>query len=499
MNIKIHISCALACLCVLFGCSSNNNDLASGEAHFTNFSSRNDTNLEKYTNLERNEESMGPIEISKDRVSIYEPYYKYSSLSHDKKYRISDGVAYMKILENYRNKPMLVLYDSRFGLGDSQVEPEKNSSTSSVDLTALGTILGSVKHGLLPGAIAGAIVGRAAVRINGIDDNKTPVYFATDRNIVGDNMDISEIFGGERGDGSLKYGISVINIPPDHSTGSIERPSIWTLTFKEKPENHVMALAAAPLSEFDFFNNVMSDTDISRSKDIILYIHGFNTSFYDALLQAGQIKYDLKFQGTMVMYSWPSSGDFDIGHLNSYTSDEAASAWSTPHFADFLKNLRDSSGAHAVHIIAHSMGNRLVSAALESLYLEEKSEKKLGHVVMAAPDVDASDFKQRSRRIVPKGSSLTIYANDNDVALSASKKISRIQRLGQSSPKPVIVENGATIDASLIKTDFLGHSYYRDNMTVISDIYELLEGKTPDRRQFLRKSADGTYWRFVRQ
>lgn len=51
--------------------------------------------------------------------------------------------------------------------------------------------------------------------------------------------------------------------------------------------------------------------------------------------------------------------------------------------------------------------------------------------------------------------------------------------------KAGIVFNGAAdIDASLVNTGPLGHSYYGDNRSIISDIYYLLRSETPVGKRF---------------
>ena len=43
-------------------------------------------------------------------------------------------------------------------------------------------------------------------------------------------------------------------------------------------------------------------------KDALVFVHGYNTTFKDALFRAAQLAYDLKFDGPVFVYSWPSGG-----------------------------------------------------------------------------------------------------------------------------------------------------------------------------------------------
>ena len=64
----------------------------------------------------------------------------------------------------------------------------------------------------------------------------------------------------------------------------------------------------------------------------------------------------------------------------------------------------------------------------------------------------------------------------------------------------MIVPGIDTIDVSSLDTDFLGHSYYGDNRSVLTDIFNLLaKGDPPDKRFGLRQAgvAPKLYWRFA--
>jgi esterase/lipase superfamily enzyme len=57
-----------------------------------------------------------------------------------------------------------------------------------------------------------------------------------------------------------------------------------------------------------------TDEDLTRAKsnpdEALVFIHGFNNSFEDALRRAGQLAYDLRFDGPVFAFSWSSEGSF---------------------------------------------------------------------------------------------------------------------------------------------------------------------------------------------
>ena len=199
------------------------------------------------------------------------------------------------------------------------------------------------------------------------------------------------------------------------------------------------------------------------------------------------------------MYSWPSDGKT----LN-YIKDETDVEWSTPHFERFLQMVTDTSGAHTVHLIAHSMGSRALANALASIV---KTRGKLpspifNQVILTAPDIDIGVFQNLAETVQKASMRTTLYASSNDEALKLSKQIHGYPRLGESGSNLTIVKGMDTIDASSVRTSFLGHSYYGDEDSVITDLYELLHLLKPPKERFYleeRNRKGASYWEFRRR
>ena len=67
-------------------------------------------------------------------------------------------------------------------------------------------------------------------------------------------------------------------------------------------------------------------------------------------------------------------------------------------------------------------------------------------------------------------------------------------------PQIVSMDGIDSIDVSAVETSLLGHSYYGDNTSVISDIRRLLQtGWSPDRRCGIQAVTNAMlrYWTFV--
>jgi Alpha/beta hydrolase of unknown function (DUF900) len=178
------------------------------------------------------------------------------------------------------------------------------------------------------------------------------VFYATDRSPVSDK---GHPYGPNRG--PMSFGRALVSIPPSHRLGSIEQPSIFRLELREDPDRHVTLRTAT---------EVQSDTFVAELKDILaamklrrvmVYVHGFNVTFAQAVLRQAQIAHDLLFDGPALLFSWPSRAE-----LMGYVQDQANVEAARPHFAEFLLLLQKLDAE--VHLIGHGLGCRLIVGAL---------------------------------------------------------------------------------------------------------------------------------------
>lgn len=321
------------------------------------------------------------------------------------------------------------------------------------------------------------------------------VFYATDRKPTGSSK-AGACYGPARGEGSVIYGVCNVSIPVDHRVGWLEGPSWLRLEFRPNPEKHVVLLGLEELLSNRFFTDLSATLRASPQNQILLFLHGFNVSFEDAARRTAQMAYDLKFEGAPAFYSWPSKGA-----LAAYTHDEATVEWTIPHLKGFLEDLAARSGAEAIHLIAHSMGNRALTRALEQLaaVMADPEAPSFSEVILTAPDIDADVFRQGASAFRRAARRVTLYASERDRALLASHKVHGYPRAGDGGRNIVVVPGIDTIDASALETDFLGHSFFGSNDSVISDLFYVLRGHAPKSRSRLRprESRAGSYWAFV--
>jgi esterase/lipase superfamily enzyme len=320
----------------------------------------------------------------------------------------------------------------------------------------------------------------------------TQVFYATDRRFD-DQASVATKYGKERSaEGALSLGICEVSIPRDHRMGALEKPSIWRFEFRQDPAKHVVLLKVVPEKDQKFWGEVSTRVEKSKAKETFVFVHGYYTTFEDAARRTAQMAYDLGFDGAPICYSWPSQGE-----LADYPIDETNAQWTVPHLKQFLQTLAESSQAKTIHVIAHSMGNRAVSNALQLLSTElETKPCRLRQLVLAAPDIDADTFRDLAESIKKVADHVTMYISPLDKALELSKRFHGYPRLGETVS---VIPGMDTIDASAVDTSFIGHAYYGDNRTVLSDIFWLLkDGKPPIDRFGMHplQQGPGVYYAF---
>jgi esterase/lipase superfamily enzyme len=320
--------------------------------------------------------------------------------------------------------------------------------------------------------------------------NLVRVFYATDREPAADSQ-WSGYGPDESANGQMSYGIASVSIPPDHRMGKVEEP-IVDIKLLYNPKKYVTILAVNKADENTFFTQLKTGVANAHRKEALIFIHGFNVTFRQALRRTAQLSYDLQFPGVTICYSWPSRGS-----TFQYTADEDSVQWTARHLLNFLQDVYTKSGATSIDIIAHSMGNRALLSALQ--LLGSSPTPQFDQVVLAAPDVAASLFTQLVPTVQPHARRITLYASSKDQALVASARVNHYHRAGDSSGILCIIPPVETIDVSTVDTGFLGHSYFGDNTSVLSDLYYLLKDGFPaSQRSRLeqRTIPAGIYWAF---
>ncbi len=324
------------------------------------------------------------------------------------------------------------------------------------------------------------------------DSSVRTVFYATDRVPTGDRR-VENLYGCAH-DKQLHLGVCRVSVPKFRNFGILSAPVRWVsavLGFDRR--KHIVLLSSDELSEQEYFRRMENTFEAERRRRVFVFVHGFNVTFAAAVRRTAQIHCDLKFQGIPIVYSWPSRGE----DLAAYHHDEQRVMASRWHLAEFLLDVARTTSPDDIHIVAHSMGNRVVTAALDLIAREHSPGKMppLRQIVLAAPDLDAIEFEFASQRVRSIVERITLYGSSRDKALLASRVINQTRRAGEGGEHLCIVDGVDSIDASRVKTNFLGHGYVTHSMQLLLDIFQLVnDNRAPALRPTLMQR--GRAWIF---
>jgi esterase/lipase superfamily enzyme len=281
----------------------------------------------------------------------------------------------------------------------------------------------------------------------------------------------------------INYGTAEVSVPLPHSEGTQKGLKVEKIDISKGDRQRE-------------FRVVTSHETSDPHRPLVLFVHGFNNNFETAAERAAMFSYDLQpdVSTKAAIFSWPSAQ-----RLFGYAHDEDSVLVNEDRARQVLEILRTHDSASPVVLIGHSMGCRVLTFALREIELirDKGGSPKLGHpefaqLILIEPDVDSEYFRENIQRLRAVCGHVTVYASSHDNALRFSQFLhddTREGELGTQGLKKKI----DVIDASAVKTDFIGHAY--DGPQLFEDIRALLRGQTLEQRanKTLVKNALGVY------
>ncbi|MFV0281278.1 MAG: alpha/beta hydrolase [Rhodoblastus sp.] len=276
--------------------------------------------------------------------------------------------------------------------------------------------------------------------------------------------------GDAHGEVVAKFSLQSVSVPPGHTAGDIELPSFGS----PNPEKHFVVTARRSLDPDAFRAELASHISgrVGNSRDVLLYIHGFNTSLEEARFRLAQIVADGGFTGVPILFTWNSKGE-----LFAYESDKEAATASRDALQRLMMDVAQTPGVGRVQILAHSMGSWLTMEALRETAISGHPDLdgKLGSVMLAAPDIDLGVFRQQVARLDP--SRISVFVSRDDRALSLSSSIAgsraRLGAMDPSNPKDAAAIDAMGVhvyDLSMLKQSWIGHDTYANAPAAVRQI-----------------------------
>jgi len=344
---------------------------------------------------------------------------------------------------------------------------------------------------------------------NFLDTEPLTVFVVTNRRATEKDFSCKEnAFGVLRGE-EIKFGACKVIVPKNHRVGEI--------TFAAKKDESLddvfKIIKEQSLQEQELISMLQNN-----NRTPLVFVHGFNVDYKESLLRASQIAYDLKYQGPIIIFTWPagSGSDATEGIMINKTYDKNfyQAKNSIDDFKNFLLLLQKNE--IRVNLLVHSMGHQIVLPALDSLAKNElqnqaveslseiknnqqdKGDQKnllqknyenrakifVNNLILNAPDFENEKFLSILPNIKTISNRITLYCSSNDKAIIASKIMNNNSRAGSCLYSLEL----DTIDVSHIDDSIisLGHSYY-SSRAVLADVAQTFLGLDIKQRMFMSK------------
>jgi len=284
-------------------------------------------------------------------------------------------------------------------------------------------------------------------------------------------------------DGGSNFSLVTISVPPAHAAGIIERPSMRS----EDRKRHFVVAGRRTLDETTFDNELATHISgrVGSNRDILLFVHGFNTGLDDARYRLAQIVTDGHFGGVPILFTWASNNNF-----LAYGSDKERATASRDALEKVLYRLSQLPDVGKIHVLAHSMGAWLAMEALRQNAIAGHADLNghLGEIMLAAPDLDLAVFEAQLARL-GTGAHVSVFVASNDRALSLSSTLAGDRRLGaldlkQAEIRSEIARLGVKVYDLTGENDpdFLHHGAYANVPQVIAAIgAQLAEPRVEDK------------------
>jgi esterase/lipase superfamily enzyme len=238
------------------------------------------------------------------------------------------------------------------------------------------------------------------------------------------------MFGGERAHG-LAFADIAVSIPPDsvRKIGEVQ----WPSTIPGDPAHDFVTLRADRLDLKQAIAAFDQRLRVAPTRHVLLFVHGFNTRFEEAVYRSAQIAHDAGAPVVPVLFTWPSRGK-----LFDYVYDRESATYSRDALEAVLQAMVKDPSVASISILAHSMGNFVAIEAIRQMTIRNRSlSPKIADIMLAAPDIDVDVFRRDVAEIEASGRSapITLFVSQDDHALDVSRRLAGDEpRIGAVDP-----------------------------------------------------------------
>jgi len=302
--------------------------------------------------------------------------------------------------------------------------------------------------------------------------------------------DPGEMFTGDRAE-EVSYAAVTVSIPPDNARkiGEVQ----WAGSPPGDPRRDFVTVSASYLDKPAFVRALSTAAAKPTAHEkVLVFVHGFNNRFDDAVYRFAQIAHDSKSPAVPVLFTWPSRGEL---RLRAYTYDRESANYSRDALEDLLDLLSRNPNVAEINVVAHSMGNWLTLEALRTRAIRtSRGTDKVKNVLLVAPDVDVDVFRTELRRMGPVRPRLAVFVSQDDQALNISESLwGGVPRLGAVNPaeEPYHSEfaqaNIEVFDLTSLKS--AGDDAHDRAFTDVTSVMDLIKQRFRDGQQLTEREA----------
>jgi esterase/lipase superfamily enzyme len=347
------------------------------------------------------------------------------------------------------------------------------------------------------------------------EDSRLAVFFATNRLPVGPRESRIYTVAPDR---NLHFGEAQLRIGGEDTTW--EQLYFWSRGIEDdasRPFIHLEAMqeqatlprgAAPDAATQAWLAKIEAALQGRADRDVIVYVHGANTTVERAAGQAAQLQHFTGRHGVVVLFAWPTAENF-----LRYSRDIESALGGAPHLADLIELLAKGTSAKAIDVMTYSAGATIGSAALAELgHGRPEIADRVGEVYHAAPDADFRGFVADLGAYAPHARRVTTALNMNDSALRLAGIVNRASRAGRPDQRDLGDDEMAwLLDAAragmlqvlqvrpdeMPNTAATSHTFWYDDPWVSNDlIVTLLFHLAPPERGLREGGPEQPYWVF---
>ena len=353
-----------------------------------------------------------------------------------------------------------------------------------------------------------------------VSDPEIKLFYATNRLPVGPRADrLYAVVPGR----DLHTGVATVRIGEEGTTW--DKIYAWSTGASDdrRPFLHLTNLTEQATIDSEtpltpeataWFAEINAALEQSRDKDIIVYVHGANTTVERAAGQAAQLHHFTGRNSIVLLFVWPTAENF-----LRYSRDMITAFGAAPHLARLIELLDANTDAEKIDVFTYSAGGTVGSDGLAMVGRDAQASgavaPALGEIYHAAPDADFRTFVDDMASYADKAERITVAVNLNDSALRLSQMINRASRAGRPDMRELSDEQSDWlldavseygIDLLRVRPENIpglsrrSHTFWYDDPWVSSDVLITLFYDLPVRERGLAEGRTGSgaqYWTFT--